>query len=402
MTRFSAIAAIAASAAFGLLVPLRAIAALDPAQPLELVVQARVADETGSPIPGARVTAEGGRGASALTGDDGRCTFRVPLGAAHDLAAHPVTLALRAQAGGRRVAFVDGSDALRLEIAIGGAQVRVRSNDLSLPLVIAGALREGAAAGIPCEAHFFSIPAGAPAPAKARLSTTVEAPVEILTAPAARATPTSTAKPEPPGPATQSSAAKPEPPGPATQASGAKPEPAPRTSVAKIDARPVAPPAAKPTSVPSRATPKPAPRDSNTAPPVTGTSGQTTRTMQHVISTATSEVPVLTPSRLPPRDQGPCVCNVMGAVEVDSDHPLPRPVLVVVALFDQPALRDTIRLDMGSPRAFMIRGVPCGSHRVQVQIPGGAGLALATPESALLFECDREGPRPLSIVLKPR
>src|SRR5262249_35228563 len=127
--------AIAACAAFGLLASHPAIAALDAARPLDLVVHARVADETGWPIPRARVTAEGARGAGALTGDDGRCAFRVPLGAPRDLTSHPVTLALRASARGRRVAFADGSDALRLEVRVtSDGNVRVRSNQALLTL----------------------------------------------------------------------------------------------------------------------------------------------------------------------------------------------------------------------------------------------------------------------------
>src|SRR5262249_17352471 len=134
--------AIAACAAFGLLASHSAMAALDAARPLDLVVHARVADGTGWPIPRARVIAEGAHGAGALTGDDGRCAFRIPLGAPGDLAAHPVWIALRASARGRRVAFADGSDALRLDVRVmSDGAVRVRSNQASLTLAIAAALR---------------------------------------------------------------------------------------------------------------------------------------------------------------------------------------------------------------------------------------------------------------------
>ena len=134
---------------------------------------------------------------------------------------------------------------------------------------------------------------------------------------------------------------------------------------------------------------------------VFGTSGQTTRTMERVISTPSNEVPVLTPSDAPVARDGerPCGCRVTGTVELDSDRPLPHPLRVTVALLDDATVCDTLWLYMGSPRAFTLRDVPCGAHRLHVRLPSGMPYDLATPENRMIFECQGGSPRPMRVVL---
>ena len=110
----------------------RALAARDPRAPLDLVLSVSVADKSGQPVDKARVMTEGAHGASATTGNDGRCSIRIPLGRPADLSPKPFTVEVRAQAHGERLALAEGSDALRVELTVtgttaNGARVRVRS-----------------------------------------------------------------------------------------------------------------------------------------------------------------------------------------------------------------------------------------------------------------------------------
>ena len=369
--------------------PAPARPAADPRAALDLVVTARVVDDTGWPIHHARVSAEGGRGASAQTGSDGHCALRAPIGAPRDLATHPIAITLRARAHGERLTFVDGSDALRIDLSIvgaapGGAIVRVRSNSAPVTAAIAAALREGAGGGIPCEASFVGIPTAAPSPRAADPGSVLDVTVpglEVRGSTAGAAAPPAAAV----GPAATMAAPAPRPVPPPSESS----TPASTTTHATsgshrgVDSTAVA-----------RGS-RPAP------PPLKGTSVQTTRTMPRVISTPSNEVPVLI-SSLPARDPDhACTCRVTGTVEVNWSQPLPRPLIVTVALVDQPAVRDTVRLDMGSPRAFELLEVPCGSHRVQALLKH-APFVLGTPEGDLLFNCDRGSSRPIRIVLVRR
>jgi len=117
---------------------------------------------------------------------------------------------------------------------------------------------------------------------------------------------------------------------------------------------------------------------------------------------ATSEVPVLGTSTADSTRSGECECRVTGTVEVNWDYALAKPLGVAVWLLDAPAIRDSVRLDMGAPRAFTLLHVPCGSHRLEVGIPKSSRFQLATPAGELLFSCERGAARPLHVVLEPR
>jgi hypothetical protein len=123
--------------------------------------------------------------------------------------------------------------------------------------------------------------------------------------------------------------------------------------------------------------------------------------MEHVISTPSNEVPVLTPSdaAIERDSQRACACRVTGTVELDWDRPLAHPLRVTVALLDDPAVCDTIWLYMGSPRAFTLLDVPCGAHRLNVRLPSRTPYDLATPESQMIFDCRRAPIRPMRVVL---
>ncbi|MFI5370950.1 MAG: hypothetical protein ACHQ52_05265 [Candidatus Eisenbacteria bacterium] len=61
-----------------------------------------------------------------------------------------------------------------------------------------------------------------------------------------------------------------------------------------------------------------------------------------------------------------CACRIAGTVETTSG-PLPAPLRLVVSVQGLAAPVDTVTLDMGSPRSFDLRGVPCGPHRLVVR-----------------------------------
>ena len=488
-------------------------AAVTTATPLELAMSVRVVDATGWPIERARVGLDGRRASSALTGADGRCVLRLPLGTLRDLSAHPIDLTVRAESRDQRLALTEGGETLRLQIAVvrgapGGGTVRVRSNSAVAAAVMAAALRGLESQSIGLDVSFIATTAAPPPVRSDELAAILDVEVPGLATPAttaaqaatsrppmttpqaapaspattAQATPTmtpsinpqakppTTAQATPTNPATAAaqappikpsmtaSQAAPAPPPASTGASEAgavvppsvnvpvlpvrlrapayasarlQPRPTPRArasfTVSKPVARPgrpvalaadmrkfSAPAGAYPpsTTSPTRTSPTPSgspvasviPRASDartSSNTVFGTSGQTTRTMERVISTPSNEVPVLTPSDAAvARDaERPCGCRVTGTVELDWDRPLPHPMQVMVSLLDDASVCDTLWLYMGSPRAFALRDVPCGAHRLHVRLPSGMPYDLATPESRMIFDCQRAPLRPMRVVL---
>ena len=348
--------------------------ARDPRAPLDLVLTVSVADKSGQPVGKARVTTEGAHGATAMTGSDGRCAIRIPLGKPADLSSKPLTVEVRAQAHGERLALAEGSDVLRVELTVtgttaAGARVRVRATSERAAAAVAEALTRADNAPASCDVAFIGLPNSAGAEAS---RFTAEQTVEV--AGLSRRGSSHAAADPPAASATKSSAT-----GAAAGAAG----------------HAAAPPAGTQGSAGSKST-------APVKPTVVGTTMQTTRTLPHPISTATSEVPVLGTSTADSTRSGECECRVTGTVEVNWDYALAKPLGVAVWLLDAPAIRDSVRLDMGAPRAFTLLHVPCGSHRLEVGIPKSSRFQLATPAGELLFSCERGAARPLHVVLEPR
>ncbi|HET7224932.1 MAG TPA: hypothetical protein VFK69_04385, partial [Candidatus Eisenbacteria bacterium] len=99
---------------------------------------------------------------------------------------------------------------------------------------------------------------------------------------------------------------------------------------------------------------------------------------------------------------GDCGCIVQGTIEVRSSRPLADPLRVRVSVEQHPALADTVELFMGSPRPFMLRGLPCGQHRLNVEILSRRRFRVTSPEALGLFDCSSGALHHPRIVLEPR
>jgi hypothetical protein len=113
---------------------------------------------------------------------------------------------------------------------------------------------------------------------------------------------------------------------------------------------------------------------------------------------ATPPVQSAPPSQSPPPLSG-CQCRVQGTVEVDWDRPLQGRTRVTVFLEDYPKVQDTVELFMGSPRAFDLRGVPCGPHRLLFEARSKQRFILVSPEPRV--DCTDGGFRQVKLVLQP-
>ncbi|MBI1798863.1 MAG: hypothetical protein HYR73_04165 [Candidatus Eisenbacteria bacterium] len=270
-------------------------------------------------------------------------------------------------------------------------------------------LHESAAA-LPAPAPRETAHGTAPLPAPA--PTVFRAPAHALGTDTAAAAPPVVNAPAP----QETSAPAPAPlvmnaPAPVTNA----PTPAPAPTVTKALA-PQLTPAPVPT-VTKAPTPRSAaaPRSTSAshgapAPAVMGTSVQTTGTMSKIVSTPESGVPLLTPSAPQSADSStsgwqntpPCECDVEGTIEVNWDHPLAHRMRIRVWLSDARAVRDTVELFMGPPRSFVLHGVPCGAHRVEIGIPEREPFRLSGAESERTADCLRGHAKPLRLVLVRR
>jgi hypothetical protein len=85
-----------------------------------------------------------------------------------------------------------------------------------------------------------------------------------------------------------------------------------------------------------------------------------------------------------------CSCRIAGTVEAGGG-PLRAPLRIVVSLEGLGAPRDTVTLDMGSPRAFDLRDVPCGPRRLVMRPLGGKPhFTVVDPNHSLRLDCERD------------
>jgi hypothetical protein len=105
-----------------------------------------------------------------------------------------------------------------------------------------------------------------------------------------------------------------------------------------------------------------------------------------------------TPPR--PAPDAPCDCQLEGTVELRSERPLRREVVVTVSLADAPAIRDSVELFMGSPRPFRLGAVPCGAHELTVRTWSSQRFTVIAPAPAK-FDCSG-GVRQIRVVLESR
>ena len=96
-----------------------------------------------------------------------------------------------------------------------------------------------------------------------------------------------------------------------------------------------------------------------------------------------------------------CGCNVRGTVEMEFHRLLSSPMKIEVALKELPAIRDTIELFMGSPRAFELRRVPCGRWSITLHPFSERPFGVTTPEEVAPFDCRQRTLRQVRIVIAP-
>ena len=416
-------AAIAATAAWLLLsvMALRLGAAEDD-EGVVLAVNARVVDATGWPVEHVRVSISGSKSESEVTGSNGRALLRVGLGTPEEIARHPVELSIRAGDRNPAYALTDGSEELKLELWTTATGLSVRSSGASLTLAVARMLRVSEGRSIAIELLFLATPS------RSVKKAVLGAAEEIALAGMQPANPAKPVSPQPSPMAPQrTTAATDSARASAAAASRGKSAPPAATKPLPKQAAVMTPPVVKqtpgssatvtppavrqtpgssavvsPPAVKQTAGPSAAARPEPSPPPIAGAMSQTTRTQPRAISTPSDEVPVITAAKPARENEKECRCRLTGTVEVNWDHPLPRPLEVRVSLLDQPAIHDSMTLFMGSPRGFVLEGVPCGAHRVLVALPDRRPFAVATPESGLLFNCERAWIRPMRVVLVRR
>jgi hypothetical protein len=97
-----------------------------------------------------------------------------------------------------------------------------------------------------------------------------------------------------------------------------------------------------------------------------------------------------------------CVCRIAGTIET-TGGPLREPLRLIVSVEGLSSPSDTVTLDMGSPRMFDLRGVPCGPRRLVVRAASGKPrFAVLDPEHSLPLACERDRRAQLRVVLVPR
>lgn len=96
-----------------------------------------------------------------------------------------------------------------------------------------------------------------------------------------------------------------------------------------------------------------------------------------------------------------CSCRVKGTVELEFHHLLANPMRVEVAILDT-AIRDTVQLFMGSPRAFDFARVPCGRLSIRISAFSQREFDVITPDQVAPFDCHNGGLRQVRIVIAPR
>jgi hypothetical protein len=442
-------AVLALACAFG-----PASAAAAPRLPLQFIdVLGRVTGPGGSGVEGVRVVLDGARDVSTTTDETGGYTLTVPMAKLGDPARRAVSARITAQRPGWAFALRNGQGALaielRMETRAEPARCRVRSNVMQSVDAVVAAIRRGDRNAVIANADFVGRQ-GARAAGRVSLRseavTVVGEPAEpeiVVDArdsavrpparPPARAvrqarrdetTPApGTARDDRAGPPQQSVpqdsiAAVPQSVPPATPAARVAPAPE-ATAAARAPTR-VEPPRAgvaarrePPSSRPRirRIEALPAPRDSGATPPDQGSIKlpgpgvtQTDASLIRRIDTNSGAAELPGSTRQPDgmlAREGECACRIRGTVEIHPDHLLTKRLDLIVTLREAPAVRDTIQLFMGSPRAFELPPIRCGAWHLEVDAVARRAFRVVSADGRGPIDCRGGGLRQLRVVLDP-
>ena len=402
-----------------------------PRLPLQFVdVLGRVTGPGGRGIEGVRVSLEGAPDVAVLTDADGRYTLTVPIGPLGDPARRNVAARVVARRPGWAFTLRNGQGALAIELRMqtrtDPARCRVRSN-LSSPVdALAAAIRRGERGAVVANVDFVG-EEGAPPTSRVSLRSEAVTVVGAASAPETPIPAPSRSDEVSPRPvasagdearhtaATRADSVRTisaeESKGPpavlrpgARKAGDRRPQvaadtttlrtrpttdrPSSRPRVRRIEAQR----AARDTAVPGSI--------KLPGPGVTQTDASLIRRVESVPGAAE-----LRPARLRAEDVlaegGDCACRIRGTIEIHPDHLLTRRLDLVVTLREAPAVRDTIQLFMGSPRAFELPPVRCGAWHIEVDAVARRDFTIVSADGRGLVDCREGGLRQLRVVLDP-
>lgn len=322
-----------------------------------LIIRGVVVDGAGWPMAQAQVFLEGTRTASTKVNAQGAFTLTVSVPDWTSLERTPLTVWLDAGRSNWGFQLANGQPALRLEVdarrdSAGGRRSVVRSNDAAVTARLARGVSRRGILRDTIEVRFIGTPGADPGFRELPMSAMEEVVVPAIGSAAAAA---------------GSTARKP------SASVATKPE---SSSPKNHDTTKVAPVTAATTM------PQPEPAPAASAPALADT---------------LADMGTVVRSMFPPRDS--CICRIEGTVEVNSNQPLPDRTPIVVWLEDNPAMRDSIELFMGSPRRFELTARGCGNHRVMLDVRSRLRFNQATPDPVV--ECTGLRTRQVRIILVP-
>lgn len=365
-----------------------------PTDRKEILLRGVVCDAQGHPLAGARVSTSGAFVTATITGESGRYSLMIPAGSVADMRRAPFLLELEARRGGKRIPLAGGLDHLELRVGAArdsGAELEVTANEPRVAHEAGAVFAATGEATVLVELDFGGVarrtasrehvePPGKPAPAST--------PAPPATKPVTKAA----APPPKPAPVVQSVPA-PQKPAPVVQSAPAPPKPAPVVQAAPAPPKPA--PAGH--SVPAPDEPASAARQ--TEPPNETRAGP--GGLKRV------EPFPLAPVRRGWRDtlsvaiSDSCACRIKGTIELQFDRLLSAPLQLVISVRGLPAIRDTVELFMGSPRAFALDPVPCGVRSLDVQALAHRPFRVVTRTAVENIGCAANALRQPRIIIAP-
>lgn len=379
--------------------------------PLQTIdVLGRVVGPGSRGLEGVRVSLEGVPEVSATSGADGGYTLTVPIEPLGDPARRNVTVRVVAQRSGWAFTLRNGQGALAIELRMqtrtDPARCRVRSNLLAPVDAVAAAIRRGDRNAVVGNVDFVGEEG---APPTSRVSLRSEAVTVVGEISAAQATVTPPVLPEPPvkrDPDTITAEELKRLPID-TIRGGSRVFGTPvvqDTSRAVRRDRPSARPRIRRIEAQRAARDTAAQRDPGSiklpGPGVTQNDASLIRRIDTAPGTA--ELPL---ARLRAEDVlaqgGDCACRIRGTIEMHPDHLLTKRLDLVVTLREAPAVRDTIQLFMGSPRAFELPAVRCGVWHIEVDAVARRDFRIVSADGRGPIDCREGGLRQLRVVLDP-
>jgi len=404
-----------------------------PSLPLQYIdVIGQVLDRDGKPVPGTDVSLDGHAEVSTTVEDDGSYTLTVPVEHLGDPARRAVTARIVARRPGWNFTLRNGQTALALEIRLQSKtdppRCRVRSNLLRSVDAVISAIQRGDRTSVLLGGDFVgeqgtqeSRNPSLRSEAVTIVGTPTEPPIEALVAPELRRQPaadpgTVAPKKTPPVPVARRTTpvrATTGDPGPATSrepassaseptapAADARARPTSRTRIRRVD----------PPDVPriARGSERAAAPDT-TEPGIVKMPGpgitQTDASLIRRVDPEASHHEASSSGRLPSdvlAVRSGCNCRIRGTIEIHPDHLLARPLTVIIRLRDTPAVGDTIQLFMGSPRAFELPLLKCGTYTIEVDAVARREFNIASADGRGPVDCRRGGLRQLRLVMSPR